>query len=79
MDNILRGVAQLGLERLLGVQEIGGSNPLTPIKLGARHTGGSPPKIVADPSTRVGAIFGRTRRRLVAGNPLTPIKFEEHK
>jgi hypothetical protein len=25
-----RGVAQLGLERLLGVQEIGGSNPLAP-------------------------------------------------
>ena len=32
MDSSLRGVAQLGPERLLGVQEIGGSNPLTPIK-----------------------------------------------
>ena len=28
-----RGVAQLGPERLLGVQEIGGSNPLAPIFL----------------------------------------------
>ena len=30
---IKRGVAQLGLERFLGVEEIGGSNPLTPTKL----------------------------------------------
>ena len=28
---ISRGVAQLGLRRYLGVVEIGGSNPLTPI------------------------------------------------
>ena len=34
IDNwTLRGVAQLGLERLLGVQEIVGSNPTAPIFL----------------------------------------------
>ena len=30
MKKIRRGVAQLGLERLLWEQEVGGSNPLTP-------------------------------------------------
>ena len=33
MTIIYRGVAQFGLERYLGVVEIGGSNPLTPIIL----------------------------------------------
>ena len=28
---VLRGVAQLGLERLLWEQEVAGSNPVTPI------------------------------------------------
>ena len=32
-----RGVAQLGLERLLWEQEVGGSNPLTPtLKIGMK-------------------------------------------
>ena len=35
-----RGVAQLGLERLLWEQEVGGSNPLTPTSIFILKSGG---------------------------------------
>ncbi len=50
MQEVWRGVAQLGLRRYLGVVEIGGSNPLTPIKLMGRalRRGSSATKTSAD-------------------------------
>ena len=81
---ILRGVAQFGLERLLGVQEIAGSNPVTPnfnvgVAQFATKSPANPSKKRSDFVDESAALFGGLGlerllgvQEIVGSNPTAP-------